>query len=338
MNKENINYCPISVIDKEQLMLINIIECTSFSKNRVLTIYGKEFLIKTEPCKDIKNSGLYCLQGMKKMDRYELCFKNIESSFGIIPIIPYKYVSKIAKLNDNGLYELGHYPQNRFNEISFAYSLAKSILKNLKIQDEKTLGKLSHDIFESLNPQNISESKYVEPVLGEFFSTPETVDNKVTIKHNNIYKITDIDGNETKVIPYYDGLAKIETVEWIKSGEYLVCTKILFNCPVHTKNDYIQNDDIKSFDDTFLKWYIDNIFFKDLFKYTDLTFMKKQMTLAIDEDIDTKLKEIEKLKQLKANLILQQQSEEHLIDTAQRNITSLFRDDGKEQIVRIQHK
>ena len=66
--------------------------------------------------------------------------------------------------------------------------------------------------------------------------------------------------------------------------------------------------------------------------------LKKQMIFSIDEDIDTKLKEIEKLKQMKANLIIQQQSEEHIIDTAHKNITSLFEENTKEQVVRTLHK
>ena len=96
------------------------------------------------------------------------------------------------------------------------------------------------------------------------------------------------------------------------------------------KNDYIQNDDIQSLDDTFVKWYIDNIFTKDLFKYMDISFMKEQIPLAIDEDIDIKLKEIERLKQMKANLILQEQ----IKGTEQRNIE----ENSKEQAVKTVHK
>ena len=100
------------------------------------------------------------------------------------------------------------------------------------------------------------------------------------------------------------------------------------------KNDYIQNGDIQSLNDTFVKWYIDNIFTKDLFKYTDMSFMKEQISLAIDEDIDIKLKEIERLKQMKANLILQQQ----IKGTAQRNILNFFEENSKEQTVKTLHK
>ena len=85
-------------------------------------------------------------------------------------------------------------------------------------------------------------------------------------------------------------------------------------------------------------WYIDNIFTNDLFKYTDLSCMKEQIPLAIDEDIETKVKEIERLKQIKANIILQQQNEEHIINTAHRNITRLFEEDNKDQVVKTLHK
>ncbi len=342
MNKENNNYSPISVIDNEQLILRKRIEYTHFSSLGNNVICHKQFLIKSNPCKGAGNSDLYCLFGMEIMEEYEFHFKKTEELFGIIPTIPYKYVSKIAKLNDNGLYELGHYPQSEFNQYLFADYLAAGILKNKKIKNEKSFEELSReiskDIFNFECSRNFRKSKYIEAVSEEYFSVPKIVRGKVTIKNYDVYRIMDIDGNETKAI-IYDWLVEIEPVEWIKYGEYLVCTKILFNCPVHMKNDYVKNKDVQSFDDTFLKWYIDNVFFRDLFKYTDLTFMKEQMPLAIDEDIDTKLKEIEKLKQIKANLILQQQSEEHIIDTAaQRNISNLFENENKDETVRTVHK
>ena len=62
--------------------------------------------------------------------------------------------------------------------------------------------------------------------------------------------------------------------------------------------------------------------------------MKEQISLAIDEDIDIKLKEIERLKQIKANLILQQQ----IKGTAQRNILNFFEENSKEQTVKTVHK
>ena len=106
------------------------------------------------------------------------------------------------------------------------------------------------------------------------------------------------------------------------------------------KNDYTNNDNIQSLDDTFLKWYIDNVFINDLFKYTytDLTFMRENLPVGIDEDIETKLKEIERLKQIKANLILQQQGEEHIIDIARNNIMDILENQESDAKVRLLHK
>ena len=88
------------------------------------------------------------------------------------------------------------------------------------------------------------------------------------------------------------------------------------------KNDYIQNDDIQSLDDTFVKWYIDNIFTKDLFKYTDISFMKEQISLAIDEDIEIKLKEIERLKEIRSNLTIRENKEKNNISAQENNINA----------------
>ena len=88
------------------------------------------------------------------------------------------------------------------------------------------------------------------------------------------------------------------------------------------KNDYINNDNIRSLDDTFLKQYIDNVFIYDLFKYTytDLAFIREKLPVGIDEDIKLKLKEIEKLKQIKENLVLQQQMEKNSFKIVHNNI------------------
>lgn len=176
------------------------------------------------------------------------------------------------------------------------------------------------------------ESDFI--ITDDTFSFPIIIDDKLELENYNVYKATTEKGIEIKAIKYNDKWFRIEPVVWELIGENLVCTKILFESPVHMKNDYIQNDDIQSLDDTFVKWYIDNIFTKDLFKYTDISFMKEQISLAIDEDIDIKLKEIERLKQIKANLILQQQ----IKGTAQRNILNFFEENSKEQTVKTLHK
>lgn len=319
MNKENNNYSPISVINSEQILLTKYINYTDLAKHRSVEDFFRyahiAYLIKSNPYSAIDSSDLYCLLGLNHYDYHtndyhtDLVSQKLNEifGFGIIPTIPYKLVSKIAKLKDNGLYELGHYPQR------FLWNDAKDCTSFLKIGNFVTP----------------NESEFVKPVLEEKFSFPVIEDNKVVVKNFDVYKIKNKEEYEVKVI-FYPECYKIEPVEWIKFGNDLVCTKVLFNSPVHMKNDYVKNDDIQSFDDTFLKWYIDNIFTRDLFKYTDLSFMKEQIPLAIDEDIDIKLKEIERLKQMKANLILQQQ----IKGTAQRNIE----ENSKEQAVKTVHK
>lgn len=316
MNKEEINYSPISVISSEQLVLRKYINHTDFAKCNSVYQGGTVFLINSNLYNDINNSGLYGLICVKDYGwgevkyEYKIYNRKLDSSFsfGIIPTIPYKLVSKIAKLNDKGLYELGHYPQ---------------------VEDHSNYWEV-RVFFDS------NESEFLEP-LKEKFSLPMKEYNKeqVKVKSFDVYKIRD---NEDKIVWNGQAVFKIEPVEWIKYGDNLICSKVLFYSPIHMKNDYVQCDDIKSFDDTFLKWYIDNTFISDLFKYTDLSYIKEQIPIAIDEDINTKLKEIEKLKQMKANLILQQQSEEHLVDTAHRNISKLFEEDSKEQVVKTLHK
>ena len=325
MNKENNNYSPISVINSEQILLTKYINYTDLAKRSSVEDFFRyahiSYLIKSNPYSAIDGSDLYCLLGLNHYDYHtndyhtDLVSQNLNEIFGIIPTIPYKLVSKIVKLKDNGLYELGYYPQR------FLWNDAKDCTNFLKI-----------DNFITPN-----ESEYVKPVLGEKFSFPVIEDNKVVVKNFDVYKIKNKEEYEVKVI-FCPKCYKIEPVEWIKFGNDLVCTKVLFNSPVHMKNDYVKNDDIHSFDDTFLKWYIDNIFTRDLFKYTDLSFMKEQIPLVIDEDIDTKLKEIERLKQIKENLIFRQQSEEHILDTAQRSISSIFAEDNKDEIIGGLHR
>lgn len=131
-------------------------------------------------------------------------------------------------------------------------------------------------------------------------------------KNNNYSPISVIDSEQMMISGYHEHTA--------------LAYKIYKNL-IHTSYEYKYYAGKKY---TFVKWYIDNIFTKDLFKYTDISFMKEQISLAIDEDIDIKLKEIERLKQMKANLILQQQ----IKGTSQRNIE----ENSKEQAVKTAHK
>ena len=66
--------------------------------------------------------------------------------------------------------------------------------------------------------------------------------------------------------------------------------------------------------------------------------MRENLPVGIDEDIEAKLKEIERLKQIKANLILQQQGEEHIIDIARNNIMDILENQVSDAKVRSLHK
>ena len=252
----------------------------------------------------------------------------VGKQFGIVPTIPYKYVSGIAKVYNNryfhidNCYALGYYPQQK---IDFSKTWCC-----VDLVDEL------HYIGENNQEHLPSKSKF--RITDEKFSFPTIIDDKLVLETYDVYQAKTEEGTQIKAVIYNDEYFRIEPVIWRKIGDDLVCTNVLFESPVHMKNDFVQNCDIQSLDDTFLKWYIDNVFAQDLFKYTDLSFMKEQMPLGIDEEIDSRLKEIERLKQLKANLILHQQSEEHFIDTAHRNIEGLFEDDGKEQSASKLHK
>lgn len=348
MSKNN-NCSPISVIDSEQMMIIGYREHTALAyrmyKNLINSSYeykyyaGKKYncctyqrqndmasyILLKSYYKNIKGFEDCCLSS-RVMDNYEykhgICDyrkRYIGKQYGIVPTIPYKYVYKTAKKisekfgNDN-CYALGYYPSKiiDFNEKQYWIDFVDEV-PYIKDNEKDILPK---------------ESDFI--ITDDTFSFPIIIDDKLELENYNVYKATTKKGIEIKAIKYNDKWFRIEPAVWKLIGENLVCTKILFESPVHMKNDYIQNDDIQSLNDTFVKWYIDNIFTKDLFKYTDISFMKEQISLAIDEDIDIKLKEIERLKQMKANLILQQQ----IKGTAQRNIE----ENSKEQAVKTVHK
>ena len=352
MSKNN-NCSPISVIDSEQMIIIGYREHTALAyrmyKNLINSSYEYKYYVgkKYNCCtyqrqddmasyillksyyKNIKGLEDCCLSS-RVMDNYEyehgICDyrkRYIGKQYGIVPTIPYKYVYKTAKKisekfgNDN-CYALGYYPSKMldFNEKQYWIDFVDEV-PYIKDNEKDILPK---------------ESDFI--ITDDTFSFPIIIDDKLELENYNVYKATTEKGIEIKAIKYNDKWFRIEPVVWELIGENLVCTKILFESPVHMKNDYIQNGNIQSLNDTFVKWYIDNIFTKDLFKYTDMSFMKEQISLAIDEDIDIKLKEIERLKQMKANLILQQQ----IKGTAQRNILNFFEENSKEQTVKTLHK
>lgn len=354
MSKNN-NCSPISVIDSEQMIIIGYREHTALAyrmyKNLINSSYeykyyaGKKYNCCTYQREHDMASYILLKSYYKKIKGFEDCClssrvmynyeyehehgicdyrkRYIGKQYGIVPTIPYKYVYKTAKKlsekfdNDN-CYALGYYPSKMidFNEKQYRIDFVDELHY---IKDNK------RDILPK-------ESDFI--ITDDTFSFPIIIDDKLELENYNVYKATTEKGIEIKAIKYNDKWFRIEPVVWELIGENLVCTKILFESPVHMKNDYIQNGDIQSLNDTFVKWYIDNIFTKDLFKYTDMSFMKEQISLAIDEDIDIKLKEIERLKQMKANLILQQQ----IKGTAQRNILNFFEENSKEQTVKTVHK
>lgn len=327
MSKNN-NCSPISVIDSEQMMIIGYCEHTALAyrmyKNLINSSYeykyyaGKKYNCCTYQRQDDMASYILlksyykniegfedCCLSSRVMDNYEckhsICDyrkRYVGKQYGIVPTIPYKYVYKTAK----------KFSEKFGNDNCYALGYYPS--KMIDFNEKQCI------------------------ITDDTFSFPIIIDDKLELENYNVYKATTEKGIEIKAIKYNDKWFRIEPVVWKLIGENLVCTKILFESPVHMKNDYIQNDDIQSLNDTFVKWYIDNIFTKDLFKYTDMSFMKEQISLAIDEDIDIKLKEIERLKQIKANLILQQQ----IKGTAQRNILNFFEENSKEQIVKTLHK
>lgn len=353
MSKNN-NCSPISVIDSEQMMIIGYREHTALAyrmyKNLINSSYeykyyaGKKYncctyqreydmasyILLKSYYKKTKGFEDCCLSS-RVMDNYEcehsICDyrkRYIGKQYGIVPTIPYKYVYKTAKKlsekfgNDN-CYALGYYPSEMidFNEKQYWIDFADE-LHYIKDNERDILPK---------------ESDFI--ITDDTFSFPIIIDDKLELENYNVYKATTEKGIEIKAIKYNDKLFRIEPVVWELIGENLVCTKILFESPVHMKNDYIQNDDIQSLDDTFVKWYIDNIFIKDLFKHTDISFMKEQISLAIDEDIDIKLKEIERLKEIKSNLTTRLENKEKNNISAQENNINAPEEDLKVKTKKI---
>ena len=348
--RENTNYSPISVIDCEQfeqMMIAKEIEHTDFSRkiyknfidssyqlkyydgidyNPVTSQYRDDidsYILLKSYYKNTKGLEDSCLSSradefLFEQGKRDYRERQIGKQYGVVPTIPYKYVSKMTKIYDKIFYALGYYPSEKiyFNRQYCEFSSVDGTLRH------KDYGVISESDF------TITEEK---------FSFPTIIDDKLILETYSVYrapikKVREFRGiaiyggkvGEIKAIKYNNEWFRIEPVKWKKIRDNLVCTDILFESPVHMKNDYVKNDDIQSLDDTFLKWYIDNLFTKDLFKYTDCTFMKEQMIIGVDDDINSKMQEIERLKQIKANLILQQYNEEHIINTVHRNMTNLF--------------
>lgn len=322
MSKKNNNYSPITVMGIEQFEMaeknFDLPSCTMFCRKRYFEFFDNSFIsemdlerkrkfnkefnhkeLSEKYCYRFTTGGVVGFESYKLLksyfkgsgdltDDYCLCtghggvYRFVDQPFEVVPVIPYKYVSGMVGNNPNRkVYTLGHYPTVRFRDYDDCEK--KDLLKRTE----------------------------------EKFSLPATLNDKLIVKDYNVYNVNN---SKSKVIKYRnDSFYKIEPVKWKKYGDYLVCQFSLFASPVHIKNDYTNNTEVKSFDDTFLKWYIDNVFTKDLFKYTDCTFMEEQMMKGLDEDIDSKLKEIERLKEIKTDLITRLDNKEKTNISVQEN-------------------
>lgn len=318
------NNSPISIIDSEKMMSVGYVEPTDFSfeiyRNFINSPYERKyyrgidynsplhcwdwdnasFVLLKSYYKDTKGLEDYCLcsrvaepyeSERDKQNTKDYRYRQIGQQYGIVPTIPYKYVSEMTKrytnrskyLDISDIYFLGNYPGKEIN-FDVEYYFADNLPFN----------------YEGLAPTkeefNITEEK---------FSLPTIIGDKLKLETYNVYRATTQRGIEVKAIKYNDKWFRIDPVKWTKIGDDLVCMNILFESPVHIKNNYTKNSKIQSFDDTFLKWYIDNIFTQDLFKYNDCTFMKEQMIVGVNDDINLKMQEIERLKQIRKTLLEQ---------------------------------
>ena len=331
MNISN-KYSLISIMNGEQFLKYGYAVCSPFATQMYESLTGnfnnKGYILLNSTCRSDEEVKWLCSRIMSQNEiidgKSDYRLRHSWQPFGIIPVIPYKYVSNVAKNIEDKWYSLGFYPKRKIffekEPCDFYGGVPGWIYAGSTFTEEsfkKTEDKISLPSAEG-----------------------ELKDGRLIIKDYSIYKAVTLKGEEIRAIKYHNNWFKVEPVNWVKIDDYLFCECVLFQSPIHCKNDYVTNDNNLSFDNTFLKWYIDNIFTRDLLKNDgiDYDLIEKQVLFRIDEDIDTKLKEIERLKQMKANLILQQQSEEHIIDTAHRNITGLFEEDSKEQEVRRLHK
>lgn len=362
----NNHFIPISIINCEQIMKLGYPHLTIFSRaisqklNYSKFEVEKYYLAKGHryPEPEIDKRYILLESSLTDMDKEKLCFSTevtehmktiprsdvyykeryIEQIFGIIPVISYNYVLDIAipngKYNCYYVYNTREYTNKAYYDIEGVYYdeyiLGYYPKKKIAFTHEDDY---YNDIIYLTKDFNESMFKITKDKI----SLPSIIDDKVIIKEYNIYQAKTLLG-DIKEIKYYGEWFAIEPIKWLKIGDNLVCEDILFTSPVHMKNDYIKNDDIHSLDDTFLKWYIDNIFTQDLFKYTNLSFSKGQISNKIDEEINLKLREIEKLKQLKSKLIVQQSKENINNNNIHKNIERPIDEEDKLPKGRVLHK
>ena len=334
------NYSPISVINSEQLIRSGYIRHTDFSKEMYKEIidssYEKKYYNYAKyDCttyayeQDIasyvlinsfnKNTNALedtCLGSMVVEDfemqngTQDYRTRQIGKQFGIVPTIPYKYVSKMAKMyrerpvvSYSDYFALGYYPSEKIN-------FSKKYCWVDLVDDSHYVKDYDLDLLPKRSEFNITNEKFLLPTI---------IEDKLELKFYNVYREKKKNGIEIKAIKYNDEWFRINPVIWRKIGEDLVCTNILFETPVHMNNNYVKNNDVQSFNDTFLKWYVDNVFTLDLFKYVDCTFMEEQMLLELNEDINSKINEVDRLKKIRENLIINQNQQELVIDNPHIN-------------------
>lgn len=325
-------YSLISIMNGEQFLEYGYAVCSPFATEMYELFTGicndKGYILLKSTCRNDEEVEWLCSRVMSQNEiihgKSDYQSRHSWQPFGIIPVIPYKYVSNVAKNTKDKCYTLGFYPKRK-----------------IVFEEEPC------DIYGGVPNWIYAGSTFTEE---SFKKTEDKIslpsiegrlkDGKLIIKDYSIYKTITSKGEEIRAIKYHNNWFKVDPVNWLKIGDYLFCECVLFQSPIHRKNNYVINDNIMSFDNTFLKWYIDNIFTRDLLKNCDIDYnlIKNQVIFRIDEDIDAKLKEIDRLKQIRANLILRQQSKEHIIDNAYKNITSLFESSDKNEKTRTFHK
>ncbi len=279
MNKENTHYSPISVIDGVQIMINRYPEHTDFSYEmykkfrdtsfekkyydfdkyrniRELERAASSFIFVKSYYKN-NNELEDCCLGSKAMDDWEkrdftndYRIRYVGNQHGIVPTIPYKFVSKIAKMyrefryyNYKDYYALGYYPKEKI--IFYEKMIFGENWGWVDLEDE------SHYIKNRKLEHLPKESEL--HITDEKFLFPTIIDDKLELETYNVYQAETLEGTKINVIKYNDKWFRLEPVVWKKIGNDLVCTNILFESPIHMKNDYVKSNDIQSFEDTFLK-------------------------------------------------------------------------------------
>lgn len=299
MNNDNKKISPISIITPEQIIFTKSMidhfynTSTDFAKSKYLCKCGvvskfryeiKEIWVKHDlkQKNEIWKNVGLCIENSSAISKH---FKDgeIKQFKGIIPTIPCKHIIDYANKISDKFYEFGFFPNSKL-DISFFKN------QNLEIEN-------------------------VFKCTGEKFSFPRVENKKIVIKPYNVYEF-----NGIKAIKYEDGIwYKVEPVKWEKRGEYFISNKILFQLPLHIVE--LDNGSL-SFDDTFLKFYLDNFFAKELVQGTNYAFSSESVLLDLDDQIKSKTAEIERLQQIREYIIKNLNSEELENTQSEQDISS----------------